>query len=81
MPKSTYSKSARKLISTHVRKHRQDGMPEGQAIAAALSEARRAGKKVPARKSRARKTPSAKRATRTATKTRRATTTRTHAKR
>lgn len=50
MATSAYSSSARKSISKHIRKHRAEGMPQDQAVAAAMSEARRAGKKTPARK-------------------------------
>lgn len=50
MAQSKYSESARESIGKHVRKHRKEGMPQDQAIAAAMSEARRSGKKVPGRK-------------------------------
>lgn len=49
MAESQYSDSARRTISKHVRKHKKEGMPQRQAVAAAMSEARRKGKKVPAR--------------------------------
>jgi len=51
MAQSAYSGSARKQISRHVKKHKKEGMPQDQAVAAAMSEARRSGKKVPKRKS------------------------------
>lgn len=38
------------MIGSHVKKHRKEGMPQDQAVAAAMSEARRSGKKTPARK-------------------------------
>lgn len=50
MAQSAYSEKARKQISRHIRKHRDEGMPQDQAVAAAMSEARRSGKKVPKRK-------------------------------
>lgn len=50
MAKSAYSSSARRTISKHVRKHRKEGMPQDQAVAAAMSEARRSGKKAPSRR-------------------------------
>lgn len=50
MAESAYSEKSRKQISRHVRKHRKEGMPQDQAVAAAMSEARRSGKKTPARK-------------------------------
>ena len=51
MAQSAYSQSARNKISRHIRKHKKEGMPQRQAVAAAMSEARRDGKKVPKRKS------------------------------
>ena len=45
--KSDYSEKAREFVSDHVRKHRHEGMPQDQAVAAAMSEARRKGLKVP----------------------------------
>jgi len=55
MAGSSYSQAARKQISRHVKIHRKEGMPQRQAVAAALSEARRSGKKVPKRKAAKRK--------------------------
>lgn len=49
MASSAYSRSARRTISRHIRKHKKEGMPQKQAVAAAMSEARRKGKKVPAK--------------------------------
>lgn len=49
MAESQYSPSARRKISRHIRKHKKEGMPQRQAVAAAMSEARREGKKVPRR--------------------------------
>lgn len=48
--KSDYSENAREFISEHVSKHRHEGMPQDQAVAAAMSEARRKGLKVPEEK-------------------------------
>ena len=45
--KSAYSDEARKFIEDHVKEHREKGMPQDQAVAAAMSEARRKGMKVP----------------------------------
>jgi hypothetical protein len=45
--KSDYSDEARAFISEHIKEHRHEGMPQDQAVAAALSEARRKGMKVP----------------------------------
>ncbi|HET6403750.1 MAG TPA: hypothetical protein VFH78_03825 [Candidatus Thermoplasmatota archaeon] len=45
--KSDYSETSREFISEHIRKHRHEGMPQDQAVAAAMSEARRKGMKVP----------------------------------
>lgn len=42
-----YSDEAREFIEKHVKEHRHEGMPQDQAIAAAMSEARRKGLKVP----------------------------------
>lgn len=50
MASSAYSCSARRTISRHIRKHKKEGMPQKQAVAAAMSEARRKGKKVPTKK-------------------------------
>ena len=60
MAESAYSKSSRKLISRHVRKHKKEGMPQDQAVAVAMSEARRKGKKVPSRKGTKKKSSSRK---------------------
>lgn len=49
------SKRGRKLVSRHVKKHKQEGMPQEQAVAAALSEARRKGFKVSPRRRTSRK--------------------------
>lgn len=48
--KPAYSKEAREFISEHVKEHRHEGMPQDQAVAAAMSEARRKGMKVPEEK-------------------------------
>lgn len=48
--KSEYSEKAREFISDHVKKHRHEGMEQDQAVAAAMSEARRKGLKVPEEK-------------------------------
>ena len=48
--KSEYSKEAREFISEHIKEHRHEGMPQDQAVAAALDEARRKGMKVPEEK-------------------------------
>lgn len=65
---SSYSKRGRDTVSRHVRRHRKKGMPQRQAVAAAMSEARRKGRKVPsrrrARKGGGRKRTSSKRAMR-----------------
>lgn len=45
--KSDYSKEAREFVSEHIRAHRREGMPQDQAVAAAMDEARRKGLKVP----------------------------------
>ena len=50
MAGSSYSSSSRKQISRHIKIHKKEGMPQRQAVAAAMSEARRSGKKVPKRK-------------------------------
>lgn len=50
MAESSYSPKSRDMISKHIKKHKEEGMPQRQAVAAAMSEARRSGKKVPARK-------------------------------
>jgi len=42
-----YSDDAREFVSDHVKKHMHEGMPQDQAVAAAMSEARRKGMKVP----------------------------------
>lgn len=41
------SKKASRFINFHIRKHRREGMQEDQAVAAAFSEARGRGFKVP----------------------------------
>ena len=46
---SEYSENAREFIHEHIKEHRDDGMPQRQAVAAAMSEARRKGMKVPDR--------------------------------
>lgn len=51
MAESAYSDAARSKISRHIRIHKKEGMPQKQAVAAAMSEARREGKKVPKRRS------------------------------
>ncbi|HVL49864.1 MAG TPA: DUF6496 domain-containing protein [Candidatus Thermoplasmatota archaeon] len=49
--KSEYSDNAREFISEHTKKHiKEDDMPQDQAVAAAMSEARRKGMKVPEEK-------------------------------
>lgn len=45
--KSAYSDEARRFIEAHVKEHRGKGMPQDQAVAAAMNEARRKGLKVP----------------------------------
>jgi len=45
--KSGYSEASREFISEHVKEHMHQGMPQDQAVAAAMSEARRKGMKVP----------------------------------
>lgn len=47
---SDYSENAREFVSEHIKKHRHEGMPQDQAVAAAMSEARRKGLKVPEEK-------------------------------
>ena len=48
---SGYSKEAREFISKEIEHHVEDkGMPQDQAVAAAHSEARRKGLKVPSEK-------------------------------
>lgn len=47
MAQGAYSSSSRKMISKHVKKHRREGMPQDQAVAAAMDEARRRGLRVP----------------------------------
>lgn len=45
---SGYSEESRKFISKEIEHHVEDkGMPQDQAVAAAMSEARRKGLKVP----------------------------------
>ena len=44
------SKSGRQFVSRHVKRHKKKGMGQRQAVAAALSEARRKGKKVSPRR-------------------------------
>lgn len=46
---SEYSEKAREFIHEQVKEHRDEGMPQRQAVAAAMSEARRKGMKVPDR--------------------------------
>ncbi|MGQ0535742.1 MAG: hypothetical protein ACT4PT_06700 [Methanobacteriota archaeon] len=50
MPERKYSRGAQTLISRHIRRHKKKGMGEMQAVAAAISEARRKGRRVPARR-------------------------------
>lgn len=45
-----YSQTAREFISDHIEKHREEGMKQDRAVAAAMSEARRKGLKVPEEK-------------------------------
>lgn len=45
--KQEYSEEAREFLSEHIREHRHEGMPQDQAVAAAMDEARRKGLKVP----------------------------------
>lgn len=47
--KSDYSEESREFIQEHIKEHREEGMPQRQAVAAAMSEARRKGMKVPER--------------------------------
>lgn len=42
-----YSDNAREFISEHIEKHKDDGMKQDRAVAAAMDEARRKGYKVP----------------------------------
>ena len=42
-----YSDESRAFISEHIKEHMHEGMPQDQAVAAAMSEARRKGMKVP----------------------------------
>jgi hypothetical protein len=42
-----YSDDARKFISTEIKHHKEKGMQQDQAVAAAMSEARKEGYKVP----------------------------------
>jgi hypothetical protein len=42
-----YSEEAREFIEQEIKHHREKGMPQDQAAAAAMSEARRKGMKVP----------------------------------
>lgn len=44
---SEYSDKAREFISEHVKKHKDEGMKQDRAVAAAMDEARRKGYKVP----------------------------------
>lgn len=47
-PKGGYDEESREFLSGEIRHHVKDqGMPQDQAVAAAMSEARRSGKKVP----------------------------------
>jgi hypothetical protein len=57
------SKKGRRMVSRHIKLHKREGMPQDQAVAAALSEARRKGYKVSPRRRGKRK------ATRKATRT------------
>ena len=45
--KSKISPVCRRKISSHIRKHRREGMERDQAVAAAYDEARRDGCKIP----------------------------------
>ena len=48
---SAYGEKARGFISEEIKHHKKDEhMPQSQAVAAAMSEARRKGLKVPSRK-------------------------------
>jgi hypothetical protein len=49
--KARTTKEARSFMQRHIRKHIKDGMEQKRAVAAAYSEARRKGYKVPKRKS------------------------------
>lgn len=48
MAKTT--RSTQRLVSRHIKRHKRKGMGQEQAVAAALSEARRKGRKVPPRR-------------------------------
>lgn len=48
--KEGYSEESREFIGKHVKEHMHEGMPQDQAVAAAMSEARRKGMKVPEEK-------------------------------
>ena len=45
-----YSEKSREFISEHVKEHMHKGMPQDQAVAAAMDEARRKRMKVPEEK-------------------------------
>lgn len=45
-----YSENSREFTSEHVKEHMHKGMPQDQAVAAAMDEARRKGMKVPEEK-------------------------------
>ena len=53
--KTKSSKSARRGASQAIRHHKKEGMPQDQAVAVALSEQRRKGRKVGKRKTRGRR--------------------------
>lgn len=55
MAKSQYSQASREKISRHIRKHKKEGTPQRQAVAAAMSEARREGMRTPKRRRGAKK--------------------------
>lgn len=50
-----YSKKASASIGRHIRRHKKEGMPQRQAVAAAMSEQRRKGRKVPPRPTKSRR--------------------------
>lgn len=48
--KDAYSDKAREFLGDEIEHHREKGMPQDQAVAAAMDEARRKGLKVPKEK-------------------------------